>query len=176
MDVRKVRRINRNTGTVSIHYLKVDRLDGKLVRRYIRKADLSRVYADARRSRIDRVLDLSNRKYCKEISVRDNQVRAAIESTGLTMRTRRRMCRSRKSFYTLSAARNRFLILDVDVRMALGNPENLLLVDRRADSIMHSLRARGKKDVTVQGCFQQALDEFLQKKQEKMYPRQRLPA
>lgn len=159
--IMKVRRVNRNTGSVSIHFLKVERIDGKVKRKYISKSELEKTFVEATRWWIDRTILLGTRKYDKMISSEGKEIRANIESLGLTMRSRRRMCRSRKHYLTIEAARNRFMLLDDELRTMVQTPENLLLIDKRSDSIIHSMRARGKKKVTAHDCFMQALDEYL---------------
>ena len=161
MHIQKTRRINRNTGTVSIHFIRFDKVDGVIKKRYVRKSDLGAAFAEAQRHWLDRTILSGTRKFDKMHKPKGKEVRAGVQSLGLTMRSTRRICRSRKTYYTIEAARNRFLLLDDGLRSMIRSPENLLMIDKRSDSIMHSLRARGRKGVTAGECFMQALEEYL---------------
>lgn len=162
MHLQKVKRINPNTGRVSLHWLRVEKGDdGVIKRKYVRNSDLDAAFMESWRHWMDRKLIVNGRKFDRMNKPRRKEIRAGVESLGLTMRSSRRVCRSRKRYFTLPAARNRFELLDNELRDVIGTPETLLMIDRRADSILHSRRARGKKGVSASKCFMQALEEYL---------------
>ncbi|MFZ2653591.1 MAG: hypothetical protein WAX69_01625 [Victivallales bacterium] len=161
MHLMKVRRVNRKSGTTAVHYLRVEWVDGVIKRTYVPRSELGRAFAEAMRWWIDRTILWGTRKYDKMANLDGKEIRSGIESLGLTMRSRRKMCRSR-NYLTIEAARHRFELLDEALRDLIGTPENLLAIDRRSESILHSLVARGRKGITAHDAFALALTEFLE--------------
>ena len=165
MHLQQVRRINHNTGRVSLHWLKIEKGDDGVIKRtYVRKSDLDAAFMESWRYWMDRKLIVNGRKFDRMNRPKRKEIRAGVENLGLTMRSSRRVCRSRKNYFKLSAARNRFELLDDELRDVIGTPETLLMIDKRADSILHSLRAQLVKGVSAKDCFAMALEEHLEKK------------
>ncbi len=159
------RRVNRNTGVSTFHYLKADRKDGRTVRRYVPRGRLTRCLMEQFEQRKARLILSSHAGDGRAARKSSRNLRRALSAglagAGFRIGPQGKLVRMRDSFFTQPAAACRFLLMDPALKATLGSAGNLLAAEIRADSILHSARRKGLKGVTFESCFQHVLDDLL---------------
>lgn len=156
--------MNRTSGVTTLHYLSVERKDGKVVRKYVRRDELPKYLADNFERRKRRDINIGLRKYEKAMRARyasPSSALAGLVDAGLSVNSCGRIGRSRRTFFTQEAATYRFALLDAPLREMLGTPENLLGAERKADSMLHSAVRKGVRGITFEACFRAVMAGIL---------------
>ena len=168
----EVKRRRSRSGALFFHHALVSKKNGIRTRKYVCKAKAHAVKRELEEARALRRLKrsllsaISNGQSGPVPKIPDYQ-RQLLKTAGFTLDGGMRVFRNRKTYYTPDAVAVRLSMKDSGLQEAIGTPENLMRLERAADSMHKSLSVRRVSGTSYETCLQKVIADFLENQRNK---------
>ena len=163
----EVKRRRSRSGALFFHHALVSKKNGIRTRKYVCKAKVPSLKRELEEARALRRLKnsllsaISNGRAGPVPKIPDYQ-RQLLKAAGFRLDGGMRIFRNRKTYYTLAAAAVRLSMKDSGLQAAIGTPDNLMCLERSAESMHKSLSVRRVSGISYETCLQKVIAEFLE--------------
>jgi hypothetical protein len=154
------------TGNVSYHHVLVIKHKGVRTRKYLCKVGVPVVRYELEKARAMKRIKssllsaMSNGQPGPLPKIPDYQ-RQLLKDAGFTLDGGMRVFRNRKTYYTHAAASVRLSMKDSGVQSAIGTADNLMRLERGADSMQKSLTRRKVSGKSFEDCLAAVISDYL---------------
>ena len=168
----EVKRRRSRSGALFFHHALVSKKNGIRTRKYVCKAKVPSLKRELEEARALRRLKnsllsaISNGQPGPVSKIPDYQ-RQLLKAAGFSLDGGMRVFRNRKTYHEADAAAVRLAMRDSGLQAAIGTPENLMRLERAADSMHKSLSVRRVSGTSYETCLQKVIADFLENQRNK---------
>lgn len=154
------------TGNIFYHHVLVTKNKGVRTRKYLCKLGVPYVKVE-----LDKARAVKKMKTALKAAMSGSQPgplpkipeyqRQLLKAAGFTVDAGMRVFRNRRTYYKRAAAAVRLSMKDSGVQAAIGTADNLMRLERRADSLHKSLSRRKVSGKSFENCLATVISDYL---------------